>query len=261
MADTSRSPIKWVGGKRWLAPRIKTFYDAHRDKRFVELFSGGLGASFFMKPEKVLANDINAQLIHFFEWLKTDGKIAIDRTNTEETYYQHRARYNELIASNTLSAESASLFYYLNRCGFNGLYRTNKKGAFNTPYGKYKFEQIVESLAEHSEVVANWEFVAKDFRDVELRPGDFIFSDSPYDNTFQGYDSSGFPWELQVHLAESLAAHQGPVIITNAATDRIVELYTSLGFDYQLIPRRGKINTYRVLKDELPLEIFAFKNV
>lgn len=176
--------------------------------------------------------------------------------NTAECYYANRARFNSGEAS---YAESAALFYYLNRTGFNGLCRFNSKGGFNVPFGKYKTINYRTSFPELTELFKGYTFACGDFQKLPLNTTDFIYADPPYDDGFTTYSAGGFTWDDQVRTAKWLVSHPGPVVASNKATPRIVELYTELGFELQYIsaPRRISCDGNR---DDAK-EILATKNL
>lgn len=194
-----------------------------------------------LTPSRAILNDINPHLINFYRQLQRGLKLDIELRNDAALYYLHRARFNALIRERQSdSAESAQLFYYLNRTGYNGLCRFNQSGEFNVPFGKHKTINYVTDFTNYSELLSRWEFRLGNFQDVRLEPGDFIYADPPYDVEFVSYSKEGFGWQDQVRLAEWLVQHSGPVVLSNQATERIVELYTRLGFNiiYLMSPRR-----------------------
>lgn len=99
----------------------------------------------------------------------------------------------------------------------------------NVPFGKY--QRINYATTKHFEqyrdVYSQWKFICMDFEHLYVEPEDFIYADPPYDVEFTSYSKEDFGWDDQVRLAKWLAQHQGPVILSNQATDRIVELYRS----------------------------------
>lgn len=233
---TLKPPLKWAGGKRWLVPYLYDLWGRHSHRRLVEPLCGGLAVTLGLMPERALLNDINPHIINFFQWLKKGLHISISMDNQRELYYAHRDRFNALIAGgNAGCREAAELFYYLNRTGYNGLCRFNKKGGYNVPFGKYKKINYTTDFGDYRPVFSGWEFSCGDFTGVELEPGDFIYADPPYDVEFTQYAMQGFGWPDQVRLARWIAQHPGPVVLSNQATGRIVELYTGLGFDLMLL--------------------------
>jgi DNA adenine methylase len=173
--------------------------------------------------------------------LKAGLEVTIATENDSELFYQHRIRFNELIASGQQETpEAAQLFYYLNRTGFNGLCRFNKSGFFNVPFGRYKTINYRENFLEFQPLFANWAFQWGDFEKLKTRPDDFIYADPPYDVPFTQYSAGGFDWDDQVRLAEWLRKHPGPVVLSNQLTPRIEELYSDLGYTLTSLdaPRR-----------------------
>ncbi len=253
-------PLKWAGGKRWLAPRLAEMYRPFRHLRWVEPFVGGLGIALYVRPERALLNDINHHVINFYRWLQRGLLITIDLKNDPDAYYEYRRRFNELIkAGRDRSKEAAMLFYYLNRTGFNGLCRFNRKGEFNVPFGRYKTINYIKDFSSYTEVLKNWEFTSVDFEKLSLGEEDFIYADPPYDVEFTSYSSTDFSWKDQVRLARWLAKHPGPVVASNQATARILDLYEGLGFQIEIIeaPRRISSNGNR----EPALEMLAWRNL
>jgi DNA adenine methylase len=237
--------LKWAGGKRWLVPHLQPYWQAHRQRRLVEPFCGGLAVTLGLLPQTAVLNDINPHLISFYQWLKRGLRIDIQMENEEALYYRHRERFNELITSSQgESLEAAELFYYLNRTGYNGLCRFNqKKGTFNVPFGKYKTINYLRDFTPYREVLAAWSFTYRPFQDVELLPDDFVYADPPYDVPFTQYTREGFSWDDQVRLAEWLIQHTGPVVLSNQATTRIVELYRNLGYETRILQAPRMINS------------------
>ncbi|MCC6804583.1 MAG: Dam family site-specific DNA-(adenine-N6)-methyltransferase, partial [Anaerolineae bacterium] len=142
------------------------------------------------------------------------------------------------------SQSAAERFYYLNRTGYNGLCRFNRKGEFNVPFGSYSRIKYTRDFYEYQPTLARWTFRAGDFETLEVEAGDFIYADPPYDVNFVSYSQQGFNWDDQVRLAEWLAKHKGPVVLSNQATDRVVQLYERLHFKlhYLNAPRRISCN-------------------
>jgi DNA adenine methylase len=211
----------------------------------VEPFCGGLAVPLGLRPTDALLSDINPHLINFYTHLRNGLQIDIDMAYDKDLYYRQRERFNALIhTGQEQSAEAAALFYYLNRTGYNGLCRFNRKGEFNVPFGRYTTINYVRDFMDYRPLLSRWEFAAGDFEDIDLRPDDFIYADPPYDVEFVQYTKDGFGWDDQVRLAEWLVDHPGPVAISNQATDRIVQLYANLGFNltYLDAPRRISAN-------------------
>jgi DNA adenine methylase len=226
-----RPPLKWAGGKRWQIRHLLPMWSAHRSRRLVEPFCGGLAVTLGLSPIDSLLNDANPHLVNFYRWLKRGLTIDLPMRNESRLYYAHRAEFNRLLASGAAAtARAAALFYYLNRTGFNGLCRFNASGEFNVPFGRHKTIAYIRDFTPYQAVLAGCEFRCGDFARVPLRASDFVYADPPYDVEFTEYSKGGFAWADQVRAAEWLARHVGPVVLSNQATARIVDLYASLGF-------------------------------
>ena len=241
MTTTLKPPLKWAGGKRWLVPHLTPIWQRHSDRRYVEPFCGGLAVVLGLEPARALLNDINPHLINFYRHLQNGMQPRIEMRNDEEFFYRHRDRFNALIQNGgAKSREAAELFYYLNRTCFNGLCRFNKSGEFNVPFGTYATINYATDFGGYAPVFKDWEFSSVDVEKVGIKAGDFIYADPPYDTEFTTYSPGGFSFEDQERTAELLAKHPGPVVISNQATPRIVELYAGLGFELSYLagPRR-----------------------
>jgi len=231
-----KPPLKWAGGKRWLVPLLREYYARYRDRRLVEPLAGGLAVALGLRPERTLLNDLNPHNINFYRWLAGGLRLNIEMRNEGELFYRHRARFNQLIGNGGAeSEEAAQLFYYLNHTGYNGLCRFNRRGLFNVPFGRHEAINYEPDLSIYPEAMAGWRFTTGDFESLALEPGDFIYADPPYDVEFTQYSKEAFGWPEQERLAQWLARHEGPVVLSNQATDRIKKLYKGLGFKLKLM--------------------------
>jgi DNA adenine methylase len=236
-----KPPLKWAGGKRWLVSHLKPIWEANAERRYVEPFCGGLAVVLGLQPQQALLNDVNSHLINFYRQVQNGLRVRVRMSNDESLFYRQRERFNRLIRQGKAhTAEGAQLFYYLNRTCFNGLCRFNKSGDFNVPFGTYTAINYAKDFSSYVDVFRQWEFTNKDIEALELRPDDFVYADPPYDVEFTTYSAGGFSWDDQVRTARLLAAHRGPVVISNQATARIIELYEDCGFmlSYLDAPRR-----------------------
>ena len=211
--------------------------------------------SLTVDPPSALINDINPHVINLYRWARVGFDCpdalpldAVPLLNERAAYERNRARFNELIAAGRhMTPEAALLFWYLNRTAYNGLCRFNRKGFFNAPFGSYKridYVKLFERVRGYQDRMLNWRFVCRDFAKAPLFPGDFVYADPPYDSegggAFVGYAAGGFSWGDQERLASLLARHDGPVVVSNAATPRVVALYEAKGFTIEYVdaPRR-----------------------
>lgn len=167
--------------------------------------------------------------------------MTVVMRNEKDLFYQHRERFNELSRSdNGGNYEAAQLFYYLNRTCYNGLCRFNKDGEFNVPFGRYTRIRYKTDFNDYKKPIKDWAFSNVDVAALKFKAGDFIYADPPYDVEFTTYSAGGFSWDDQKRTAELLAKHRGPVVISNQATERIVDLYKDKGFELRFLdaPRR-----------------------
>ena len=176
--------LKWAGGKTQmlndLLPKVPSSYG-----RYIEPFFGGGALFFALRPENAIIADSNPELVNMYRQVANNLDDVIDYLkkykNTSEMFYQVRAlEWTELPP-----AEAAARTIYLNRTCFNGLYRVNRKGQFNVPYGKYVNPKICdeENLHAVSKALQKAEIVCGDYLLVlehYAKPGDFIFLDPPY---------------------------------------------------------------------------------
>ncbi len=253
-------PLKWAGGKRWLVDSLKPYWLKHCQGRLVEPFCGGLAIALGLVPQQALLNDINPHLINFYHWIQQGLDVNIKTQNDSSLYYQNRDYFNYLIANKKQqTSEAAQLFYYLNRTGFNGLCRFNRKGLFNVPFGRYKKINYKADFREYQPLFRHWRFENSDFADLVIQDGDFIYADPPYDVEFRQYSSGGFGWSDQERLARWLAEQSVPVIVSNQATERILALYEHHNFEVTTRPAPRRISCNG---DRRPAqEMVAFKNI
>jgi DNA adenine methylase len=238
--DDSRlaPPLKWPGGKRWLVRRLQQIWSAHSQRRLVEPFAGGLSVALGLMPRRALLNDKAPELVNFYRAVQRGLVIPPSTPMVPDRglYLARRDRLNALLPTlgDEPNLEAAALLYYLNKTGFNGLHRVNSSGRFNVGFGEHKAINYVRDFSSYADVMSQWRFTTEDFERVEREPDDFIYLDPPYDGGFDEYAKERFDWQDQVRLVEWAKAHRGPVVISNAATERVVDLYQGL-FDIEFI--------------------------
>lgn len=257
---TLKPPLKWAGGKRWLVPHVAPIWRRLAHLRYVEPFCGGLALPLAFHPARALLCDRNDHLIMFYRWLQRGLYIQTEMENDRALYYRYREEFNALISTGDHDSRRASeLFYYLNRTGYNGLCRFNRRGEYNVPFGKHKTIRYQDDFVVYQSTLSGWDFVVDDFERLQIRPDDFIYADPPYDVEFVQYSRHPFGWDDQVRLAHWLAAHPGPVLASNQATDRIVDLYKRLGFELHFLAAPRMIS--RDGNRARALEMLAIRNV
>lgn len=262
-ASTKRlpPPLKWAGGKRWLLGTLAPIFERHRAKRLVEPFVGGMAITLGLQPTRALVNDVNPHLINFYRQIQASLALSEQELRNErDFYFAQRARFNALVSDGRSdTSEAAGLFYYLNRTGFNGLCRFNSKGEFNVPFGRYKTINYLRDFSPYSTLFKNWEFTCGDFSELLVQQDDFLYIDPPYDVEFTKYSKEDFSWSDQERLVAWLTSLKNPMVVSNQATERIIELYQGAGFEITKVsgPRRISCTGER----EPALEILACKNL
>ncbi len=258
----AKTPLKWVGGKRWIVPILKPFIQKFKGTPLVELFAGGAALSFKLEWENVVLNDKNPHLINFYVQLKQGANLfssGVEFKNERAVFYKNREKFNKLIQEGRENTpQAAALFYYLNKTAYNGLMRFNSKGFFNTPFGKYKKVNYTFDTCFYKRLFKNWIFTCKDFTNVKIPPDAIVYADPPYDVEFTNYNAGGFSWEDQVRLVKFLSRLENPVILSNQATQRIVNLYREYGFILKFVdvPRYISCKSRKKVS-----EVIAYKNV
>ena len=175
-------PLKWAGGKRWQIPHLRKYWERENHRRLVEPFCGGLAVALGLQPERALLNDANPHLINFYEWLKRGLRISIEMRNDANLFTSIAiASINSCARAEIETREAASLFYYLNRTGYNGLCRFNRSGEFNVPFGRYANINYRRSFVEYQSLLGTWEFSSASFDQIQLERNDFVYADPPYD--------------------------------------------------------------------------------
>lgn len=232
--------LRYVGGKTQLLNVFKGVFPASCDTWF-EPFVGSMAVTLFaikeLKPKRIVVADANALLIQFYLVLQSTVENFISEltipgkyVNEEKTYYEMRERFNAV--DDAESIEKAVLFYYLNKTCFNGLYRVNRSGKFNVPYGKRKTVSMSPAvLREFSDYIKHVEFTCCPFQQFfqvhapEFTQDDFIYCDPPYDGTFTNYQSTGFTNDVQKELESICAGYKTKIMLSNSNTDFIKDLY------------------------------------
>ncbi len=259
--DILPPPLKWAGGKRWLVGTLAPLFAAHREKRLVEPFAGGMAVTLGLAPTRALVNDINPHLINFYQQIKRSLTIQDEELRNErEFYFARRTRFNQLIAEGAAqTAEAAAIFYYLNRTGFNGLCRFNSKGGFNVPFGRYNKISYLQDFSRYTNLFKQWEFSCLDFEKLPVAKDDILYLDPPYDVQFTKYSREDFTWKDQERLVAWLSSLTNPIAVSNQATDRVLELYEKAGFTIRKVsgPRRISCTGDR----EPAVEMLALKNI
>jgi DNA adenine methylase len=231
--------LRWAGGKNWFIKHLDQLIPPHFNDYF-EPFLGGASIFLYLNQNDYLTgdsflSDSNPFLIKTYKILQQYPSELFDALkklqNNKETYYKVRSQKydNEIL--------SAAQFIFLNRTSFNGLYRVNKKGEYNVPYGFKSYSLLfdTENMTKFSSAIKNVRFDCTDFENVKplIKPRDFVFVDPPYTvahgkNGFIKYNQKLFAWEDQMRLKtflDEISERGAYYLLTNASHDSIRELF------------------------------------
>ena len=207
-ADSSCVPfLKWPGGKRWLAPRLSQVLECELSGTYFEPFAGAASVFLHLRTRDAVLSDTNSELIETLITVRDCPTEVVERVwrfrNTAECYYRVRAS-----VPRTAVGRAARLIY-LNRTCWGGVYRLNRQGEFNVPFGDSGRHVCSHSqVLEVSRRLRTAQLLVSDFEltMLQARHGDVIYADPPYttrgeNNGFVRYNESLFSWNDQVRLA------------------------------------------------------------
>ena len=249
--------LKWVGGKTQIIDDVLSSFP-EKFGTYHEPFVGG-GSVLLAVVEKYpnhkcVACDLNKNLINFYKQVQENPEDVVkfleifSKDFSDTKYYEIRKRYNDM--KDELNPENAAMFLYLNKVGFRGLYRENKSGGFNVPYGHYKKPTIYEKdkIMEMSEKIKNVKFFVKDFRQSlkDVKSNDFVYLDPPYapenETSFVAYTGTGFEAEDHTALFE-LTLKLPKFVMSNARVEKVTRFFTRPGITIDDITCRRAINS------------------
>ena len=251
LPSTKAEPfIKWAGGKQALLTQILPHFPKSFD-RYFEPFIGGGAVFFSINHPKAKINDENEWLVDTYTAIR-DNHLGVAKEldklpNTREDFLKIRA-----INPFSVSLEKrAAYFIYLNKTCFRGLFRVNKKGQFNVPYGEYQRRYYsIENLSAASHALKTVEFSVGDFEKslLGITPDDFVYFDPPYFklggySDFNRYTAGQFrePEHLRLaSLCNELDAQGVKWAVSNSDTPLIREIFK--GYRFERIQARREIN-------------------
>ncbi len=257
-ADQPRPPapfLKWAGGKRQLVRRILALAPASIET-YYEPFVGGGAVFFALAAEKRFARavlgDANEELILCYGEIKRDveGVIAVLKEHRYDKDYYYDLRDRDL--TSMAPTERAARLIYLNRCGYNGLYRVNRAGKFNVPFGRYTNPVIcdVTRLRAAHAALRRTTLVSQDFERTlrTAKKGDFVYLDPPYvplsaTASFTAYAKKPFDLAEQARLAKQLrglGTRKVAALLSNSDCSETRALYPSYR---EAVPVRRAINS------------------
>jgi DNA adenine methylase len=229
--------LKWPGGKRWAAPIIAPLVTASLTGTYYEPFLGGGAVFFHLRPKKAVLCDVNADLVETYQAVFRNPTGVLERLKrirvNKRSYYETRA---EVPRGDLMRA---ARFLYLNRTAFGGIYRLNREGQFNVPYGGGKRKPNIlwddDLITEAAEVLAGADIRCGDFEKVFnlVSTGDVVYCDPTYtvthdQNCFIRYNETNFAWidQQRLALAAIRAVERGAtVLVSNAHHQSVRDLY------------------------------------
>jgi DNA adenine methylase len=235
----ARPVLKWVGGKRRLIEAITNLFPRdHKNRAYHEPFFGGGALFFHLEPNRGSINDVNKRLINNYE---------------KSEYYMLRDKFNE---GPLPAVEDAAILLYLNKTGFNGLYRVNNKGKYNVPFGTYKNPRVVdeERIITACRLLSNINISSEPFHSVkeQAESGDIVYFDPPYlpvsdTSDFTAYSKTGFGYDDHVLLKGTcVELHENEVFFvqSNSHVQPILDLYNGIDeFNINLVQMNRAINS------------------
>mgnify|MGYP001198655368 CR=1 FL=1 len=249
----TRPFLKWAGGKSQLLPHLLELAPKQFNK-YIEPFVGGGALFFALASSNAVLADSNEELAITYATVRDDVENLIDRlshlVNDEETFYQIRS----LDTSQLTDLDRSVRLVYLNKTCFNGLYRVNQKGEFNTPYNGATGSSFLQPdvLRKASAALKGTTIVAGDYKNIlrtHAAKNDFIFLDPPYlpvgkYSDFKRYTKERFYLKDQEELANEFArlVNLGcKVILTNSAHESILELFKN--YDRKIVKSKRLISS------------------
>lgn len=252
-SEESRPFLKWAGGKRQLLPqlmsRIPTSYN-----RYFEPFVGAGALFFALRPPKATLSDANERLIRTYIGIRDNVHAVVELLSQYPNQKEFFLSQRERDIDSSTNAEIAAWMLYLNRTGYNGLYRVNRQGKFNVPFGRYERPKIcdAQNLCACSRLLRDVSLLVADFETVveEAQAGDFVYFDPPYVaasrySDFSRYTPGGFSDADQVRLrnvAAKLKNRGVHVLLSNSDTDDVRHLYSN-GFEVFTVSAPRFINS------------------
>ena len=251
----ARPFVKWVGGKRALVPELVRRVPASFG-RYHEPFAGGAALFFELaqrRPIRACLSDINPRLIRTFEAVRecVEDVIRVLRACPHDQAFFEAVRERDLDRADR--AHAAAWFIYINRTGYNGLYRENKSGRINVPFGDYSAPTVCDAanLRACSRVLAGVDLRCEPFEQAAERAerGDFVYFDPPYvpvsaTASFTSYSAAGFGPVHQSRLADvarGLKRRGVHVLLSNSSAPLVHELYRD-GFELAPVQAPRNVN-------------------
>ncbi len=247
--------VKWPGGKSQLIDFIVPSFISSlkiKDGFYIEPFAGSCAIAFALNHKNTIINDKNIKLINFYRQVKNSpyklinkiNKIISEGDEKEDYYYFIRQKYNKTILSKGNGIIHAAMFWFLNQTCFNGMYREDKNGNFNIPYGKRKCKMPkIENFILTSKKLQHYKIFSKNYKQIisMAKENDWVYLDPPYipvsfTSSFSSYLRYGFEEKDHIELKNIIQcnAEKGVnIILSNSNSEKTKEIYGDLkGFEF-----------------------------
>lgn len=284
------SPVKWAGGKSFLFAELDKLIDSTTFDRYVDPFCGSIALPLHKRFQCCWLNDINMPLVNMYEAIRDQPQALIDlstellseENNNQQTFGRLKQEFNTIKQATVDGVDQATvddveqklrlagLFLFLNKRGFNGLYRENSSGLYNVPYRSYKTATL-----DAENVMAVHEYMSQNevrltnlsYAEVlqEVTEGDLVYIDPPYyptsTSSFTGYWRTGFTVKDQEDLClaiRELDARGAKFIMSNSPCQPIKELYHAFNMKELHIKRQMRSGKGKTTHNEANNEILVW---
>jgi DNA adenine methylase len=246
--------IKWAGGKSTLLAQFQAYFP-NSCKRYIEPFLGG-GAVFLSLEDgtDAIINDSNEEIINLYKVTRDQPNELMEQLDKLAKEYSEEFYYELRKISPECHIQRAARTVFLNKTGFNGLYRQNSKGGFNVPFGKrLKCPELYElsNLCKVSERLKRADIRNLDFEELidEVQEGDLVYCDPPYEplnrtSSFNTYQANGFSQNEQKRLRDACiraSVRGAKIFVSNSTAEFILDLYKE--FDLKRVSAKRAINS------------------
>lgn len=255
--------LKWVGGKRQLLKEILPLIP-NDISTYYEPFVGGGAVLFSLQPKKAHINDYNLELINVYKIIMNNPNDLIkiledhEEKNNAEYFYKIRQLDRTSDYKKLSAVERAARIIYLNKTCYNGLYRVNQAGQFNSPYGKYRNPNIVNSPTikalnnyfNNNQITITSGDYKDSLKNIRANTKTFVYLDPPYyplstSSSFTGYTDNGFGEKQQIELkneCDKLNNKGIKFLLSNSSCDFIDELYKN-DYNIKIIKAKRVLNS------------------
>lgn len=274
-----KSPLKWGGGKADIMPTIIKYIPDNINTYYEPFLGSGSAMLYVLQNRDVkqcIVGDINEHIIKLFINIRDNLDLLLDAlkilqkeyislpivdkykttnitdknkaTNKAAYYYYSRNLFNNIEESNKSDVKTSALFVFLNKTAFRGLYRENKSGKFNVPFGNYDNPNIVDenNFRNISKLIKDVVFHYMDFRDffklIKAESNNFLYLDPPYfketKTSFDSYTSYGFDIESHTNLYDITKKMKIPFLLSNSNTDFVKNSFKEYSINYIECKRR-----------------------